>query len=196
MGSDHYCAVGREFVDLQWEGRVLVSDYSLLAHLSLSNLALLKPSRPNTVGRFGCSAELYDNGLDSCSLCWQAQPDHSAKSINPRALALVFFSFFFSIILTIGMGEDVAGEKVRIICDMYFSQATGKEGFGWARKINSEYKFWKLKGQPNRVEKTNITLSFLWMLTFFSGLHSDQYLTLADPYFKTVDMSKQCGAYH
>lgn len=34
------------------------------------------------------------------------------------------------------------------------------------------------------------------MLTFFSGLHSDQYLTLADPYFKTVDMSKQCGAYH
>lgn len=34
------------------------------------------------------------------------------------------------------------------------------------------------------------------MLTFFSGLHSDQYLTLADPYFKTIDMSKQCGAYH
>lgn len=60
MGSDHCCAVGREFVDLQWEGRVLVSDYSLLAHLSLSNPALLKPNGPNTVGRFGCSAELSD----------------------------------------------------------------------------------------------------------------------------------------
>lgn len=34
------------------------------------------------------------------------------------------------------------------------------------------------------------------MLTFFSGLHSDQYLTLADPYFKTIDTSLQRGAHH
>lgn len=70
-------------------------------------------------------------------------------------------------------------KKVKIICDMYFSQATGKEGFGGARKINSEYKFWKLKGQPNRIEKTkhysqlpmnvNIFLRFTQWSVFNTG---------------------------
>lgn len=85
-------------------------------------------------------------------------------------------------------------KKLRIICDMSFSQATGKEGFCQARKINSESKFCKLKGQSNRVEKINTTL-LLVEVNIFSGLHSDQYLPLADPFCKTVGMSMRCRAY-
>lgn len=84
-----------------------------------------------------------------------------------RITLKIYQTVLFKKALAIRIKKKKRTQKLRITFDMYFSQATVKEGLCQARKINSESKSWNLKGQSNRVEKNKYCSLLLMEIKVF-----------------------------